>query len=203
MIKFRFQRKDKENVKSENNKISTKKDLNGNKKDGKPPKGVKKEYLDCIRAVVVSFLFTAIISSKQLTLSFSSCNLSDGNHFLSKFLKRFFFSLSYRNYFNNYKQARSQHYVQNRFDEPQLVAHWLDADFHWAVQVMQPNALNFYCIVCIHIYRPRKVIHVKRHSVWLIDVLQCVSSSKVYVNVVPIRSSCHLRRFVYFTFSLN
>lgn len=54
MIKFRFQRKDKENVKSENNKTSTKKELSGNKKDGKPPKGVKKEYLDCIRAVVVS-----------------------------------------------------------------------------------------------------------------------------------------------------
>lgn len=55
MIKFRFQRTDKENAKSENNKISTKKELNSNKKDGKPPKGVKKEYLDCIRAVVVSF----------------------------------------------------------------------------------------------------------------------------------------------------
>lgn len=121
MIKFRFQRKDKENVKSENNKVSTKKELNGNKKDGKPPKGVKKEYLDCIRAVVVSFFYY-----KKQKISYhkniETIQLSDSNHFENKNILRQF-SFIYRNYFNNYKQARSQHYVRNRFDERWLVVH--------------------------------------------------------------------------------
>lgn len=75
MIKFRYKRKEvketKENVASNNannggnsdnsvndvtNKLimSAKKDVGNSKKDGKPPKGVKKEYLECVRAVVVS-----------------------------------------------------------------------------------------------------------------------------------------------------
>lgn len=78
MIKFRYKRKEvketKENVASNNttnsnnggnsdnsvndatNKLimSAKKDAGNSKKDGKPPKGVKKEYLECVRSVVVS-----------------------------------------------------------------------------------------------------------------------------------------------------
>lgn len=77
MIKFRYKRKEvketKENVASNNANnggnsdnnvndvtnstkliMSAKKDVSNSKKDGKPPKGVKKEYLECVRAVVVS-----------------------------------------------------------------------------------------------------------------------------------------------------
>lgn len=80
MIKFRYKRKEvketKENVASNNTTannggnsdnsvndvtnsckliMSAKNDVGNSKKDGKPPKGVKKEYLECVRAVVVSF----------------------------------------------------------------------------------------------------------------------------------------------------
>lgn len=63
MIKFRYKRKEEKEkvvsstiIKSEIVKINTSinKSPKDNKKDGKPPKGVKKEYLDCVRAVVVS-----------------------------------------------------------------------------------------------------------------------------------------------------
>lgn len=53
MIKFRYKRKES----LDNSKINIdKKDGNKQQREYKPSKGVKKDYLDCIRAVIVSQL---------------------------------------------------------------------------------------------------------------------------------------------------
>ena len=104
----------------------------------------------------------------------------------------------FRNYFNNFKPAQSQRYVQSHYDERQPVVHQPDVDFPWVAQVMQQNVLNYFCIVYTHIYRVKKVMPAKQFNVLPIGDLQCGSLNKVYVNVVPIQNNYHLLRLLIF-----
>lgn len=71
MIKFRYKRKEsaKENIDTngEHNKIDASIASNG-----KPPKSVKKDYLECIRAVVVSLIiYFAYVRVCNLFITFA------------------------------------------------------------------------------------------------------------------------------------